>query len=117
MKITDKKLIRRVQILDIAMMCLLYIIQACIFGYVMSYLTDKGLTTGQIGFLSAGFGALAAFLQPVLGRISDRSRYFDWKKQLFIISISFDIKSRNDICLNLFRIIVVFNFFSILKSC
>ena len=91
MKITDKKLIRRVQILDIAMMCLLYIIQACIFGYVMSYLTDKGLTTGQIGFLSAGFGALAAFLQPVLGRISDRSRYFDWKKQLFIISISIEV--------------------------
>ncbi len=91
MKVTDPKLIRRVRILDITMMCLLYIIQACVLGYVMSYLTDKGLTTGQIGFLSAVFGLIAAFLQPILGRISDRSRYFDWKKQLFIISFSIEI--------------------------
>ena len=41
MTVTDKKTIRKVQILDIIMMCLLYMIQACIFGFVMSYLLEK----------------------------------------------------------------------------
>ena len=82
MTVTDKKTIRKVQILDIVMMCLLYMIQACIFGFVMSYLLEKGMTSAAVGSLNAGFAVLAAFLQPTLGRISDRSKYFDWKKQL-----------------------------------
>jgi PPP family 3-phenylpropionic acid transporter len=91
MTVTDKKTIRRVQILDIIMMCLLYMIQACIFGFVMSYLLEKGMTSAAVGSLNAGFAVLAAFLQPTLGRISDRSKYFDWKKQLQIIAVGLEI--------------------------
>ena len=91
MTVTDKKTIRKVQILDIVMMCLLYMIQACIFGFVMSYLLEKGMTSAAVGFLNAGFAVLAAFLQPTLGRISDRSKYFDWKKQLQIVAVGLEI--------------------------
>ena len=83
----DVKLIRRVQILDTLLMCMLYVIQACALGFVMAYLLDAGCSSSEIGFLSAGFAVITAILQPMLGRLSDRSLFFDWKKQLLVLSV------------------------------
>ncbi len=82
---------RKVQILDTMLMCMLYIIQACALGFIMAYLLDKGCTSSEVGVLSAGFAILTAVLQPILGRLSDRSVYFDWKKQLQIIAVGVEI--------------------------
>ena len=91
MKEIDGSVVKRVQILDKILMCMLYVIQACALGFVMAYLLDKGCTSSEVGVLSAGFAILTAVLQPVLGRLADRSQYFDWKKQLLIISVGVEV--------------------------
>ena len=77
---------RRVQILDTLLMCMLYIVQASVLGFVMAFLLDLGCTSSEVGVMTAAFAVLTAILQPMLGRLSDRSLFFDWKKQLFIIA-------------------------------
>ena len=87
----NASVVKRVQLLDKMLMCMLYVIQACALGFIMAYLLDKGCTSSEVGVLSAGFAILTAILQPILGRLADRSLYFDWKKQLMIISVGVEI--------------------------
>ena len=77
---------KKVQILSYMLMILYYIVMCCSLGFFMAYLVQKGVTPGVIGILTSVYSAGAAILQPILGRISDSSPFFDWKKQLFVIS-------------------------------
>ncbi len=76
---------RKIQILSSAMMIVYYVIMAASLGYFMAYLVGAGCTPGFVGILIAVYSAGAAFFQPLLGRISDSSPFFDWKKQLFVL--------------------------------
>jgi PPP family 3-phenylpropionic acid transporter len=55
-------------------------------GYVTFYLTSLGYSAGEIGIVTAIFGVAAAILQPLLGRVADRSRRFGWKPLLLILA-------------------------------
>lgn len=57
------------------------------YGYVAYYLGEFGYSSSEIGLLTSGFAILAAFLQPMLGRIADRNVRFGWKTQLLLMSV------------------------------
>ena len=56
----NASVVKRVQLLDKILMCMLYVIQACALGFIMAYLLDKGCTSSEVGVLSAGFAILTA---------------------------------------------------------
>lgn len=55
-------------------------------GYISYYLTSIGYSAGEVGSLIAAFGVGSAVIQPVLGRIADKSRRFGWKHLLLILA-------------------------------
>ena len=89
----DKNTRLKVRILNILLMALLFVLISAALGYAMTYLLGVGATASEFGVLSAVFVVFTALLQPMLGKISDRSRYFDWKKQLQIIAVGVEINA------------------------
>lgn len=56
------------------------------YGYVTYFLMNWGYTAGEVGIITAVFGALAALLQPLLGRLADRGGRFGWKPLLLCLA-------------------------------
>lgn len=42
------------------------------YSYVTLYLTGSGFSAAEIGMITALFGAMAALLQPLVGKLADR---------------------------------------------
>jgi PPP family 3-phenylpropionic acid transporter len=49
------------------------------YGYITYYLLSKGFSTSSVGIVTAVFGLMGAFLQPVIGRIID-NKVVIWKR-------------------------------------
>lgn len=65
----------------------LYWMNACVaYGYGISYLKEMGFSAGYLGILFAVFSLIAALIQPVVGRIVDKSKRFHWKTVLLILT-------------------------------
>lgn len=69
------------------------IIQSCYwmmmnvsFGYATFYLGGFGYSAGEVGMLTAIFSGVSAVCQPMLGRVADKSRRFNWKVILMLLS-------------------------------
>jgi MFS transporter, PPP family, 3-phenylpropionic acid transporter len=58
-------------------------------GFISLYLQGRGLGTAGIGTVTALFGILAALLQPMLGRICDRSNRLTWRSMILMLSVPF----------------------------
>ena len=54
------------------------------YGYMTYYLSGKGYSTAEIGVISAAFGIISTLLQPVFGRMTDRSEH-GWKIPLSVL--------------------------------
>lgn len=76
---------KKLQILYCQLFGFFYVLYCIGIGYVNIYLTGRGLQPGSIGLITALFGAAAALVQPVLGRIADKSRIFHWKTLLLLL--------------------------------
>lgn len=55
-----------------------------IFGFITFFLKSYGYLPSQVGIIMAVCGFLAAFIQPLLGKLSDRSSLFHWKHILLV---------------------------------
>lgn len=65
----------------------LYWMSGCVaWGYLVSYLAAYSWSATACGFLAGGFAFGAAVLQPLLGRIADRSSRFHWKNLLLLMA-------------------------------
>lgn len=65
----------------------LYWMSACVaWGYGISYLKELGFSAGYLGIMFALFALAAAVLQPITGRIVDKSRRFHWKRMLLLLT-------------------------------
>ena len=60
-------------------------------GFISLYLLEVGVSNSMIGVITALFGIISAFLQPVFGRISDRNIKASWKKLMLIFLFAFGI--------------------------
>lgn len=61
---------------------------ACVaWGYGVSYLSGYGFSAGVLGTMFALFALGAAVVQPLIGRIIDRSKRFHWKRVLLFLTI------------------------------
>lgn len=70
----------------------LYWMSGCVaWGYFVSYLTEYGYSALLGGFLAAGFSLTAAVLQPVLGRIADKSARFHWKRIFVLLAAATEL--------------------------
>lgn len=58
-------------------------------GFISLYLQGRGLSNGGIGTVTAIFGLLAALVQPVLGKITDRSRQLTWRSMALMLAIPY----------------------------
>lgn len=52
------------------------------YSYVTLYLTGSGFSAAEIGMITALFGAMAALLQPLVGKLADRGGKYGWKPQM-----------------------------------
>lgn len=55
-------------------------------GFTSLYLLEEGVSNSQIGIITAVFAIGSAVLQPIFGRICDRSEKISWKSMLLTIS-------------------------------
>lgn len=55
------------------------------YSYVTLYLLHQDFSAGQIGIITAVFGALAALIQPIIGRLADQGGKSGWKPQTLIM--------------------------------
>lgn len=55
-------------------------------GYTAFCLGEAGFGAGAIGALTALYGLISALLQPMLGRVADKSRRIGWKTLLLVLS-------------------------------
>lgn len=51
-------------------------------GFTSLYLLNEGVSNTAIGVITALFGTMSAILQPVLGRICDKSMKLSWKNMM-----------------------------------
>ena len=51
-------------------------------GFTSLYLLGEGAANATIGIVTAVFGAISAIIQPILGRICDKSEKISWKGML-----------------------------------
>lgn len=58
-------------------------------GFISLYLQGRGLGNAAIGSVTAFFGILAAFFQPLLGGITDQSSRLTWRKMILILAIPY----------------------------
>lgn len=88
------------------------------YTYVTLYLLGVGFTAGNVGLITAGFGTLAAILQPNLGRLADRYDRFGWKPQILVMS-GLAILDMTGLLLINEKMIqgILFGFFLMLLSC
>lgn len=78
---------KRYSIFCSALMASYYIIQVCVLGYTVYYLSSNSYSTFEIGILLSVFGIIAAIVQPVLGHIADRNKIIDFKNILICLSL------------------------------
>lgn len=88
------------------------------YSYVTLFLLGAGFKPGTIGLITAGFGTLAAILQPNLGRWADQNKKFGWKPLILVMSALCFVDM---ICLNVIqeRSVqgILFGLFLTLLSC
>ena len=53
-------------------------------GFISLYLLGEGVSNTTIGIITALFGIISAILQPILGRICDKSEKVSWKNMMLI---------------------------------
>lgn len=70
----------------IALQCTNTMLSCVGSGYAVYFLTENGYTTAATGILLGVFNAIAIIIQPILGRLADKSRTFTWKRQLMIMA-------------------------------
>ena len=58
-------------------------------GFISLYLQGRGLGNAAIGSVTAFFGILAAFFQPLLGGITDQSSRLTWRRMILILAIPY----------------------------
>ena len=58
-------------------------------GFISLYLQGRGLSSAGIGNVTAAFGMMAALLQPVLGRITDRDSRVTWRGMILSLTFPF----------------------------
>lgn len=56
-------------------------------GFTSLYLLEEGVTNSEIGIITAVFAIASAILQPIFGRMCDKSDKISWKSMLIIIGI------------------------------
>lgn len=62
----------------------------CVGGsFVSLYLQERGIDNTGIGVVTALCGTGSAILQPLLGRVCDRSSVLTWKKMILLLEIPF----------------------------
>lgn len=83
----NTKKINKEQILAVLLFAFFYIIQLCLIGYTITFFKACGASEQIAGIVVAIACAIATFLQPVLGNVADRSRRFNWKIILYILTI------------------------------
>ena len=54
-------------------------------GFTSLYLLEEGVTNSQIGVITAVFAICSAILQPIFGRICDKSEKISWKSMLLTV--------------------------------
>lgn len=52
------------------------------FGFISLYLLGEGVSNSAIGIVAAVAGLFSAFIQPMFGRICDRSQKINWKNMI-----------------------------------
>ncbi|WP_294427375.1 MFS transporter [uncultured Treponema sp.] len=57
------------------------------YGYITFYLLSRGFSASGIGIITATFGLIGAFAQPIFGRLVDRGRS-GWKSLSFILILA-----------------------------
>ena len=58
-------------------------------GFISLYLQGRGLSSAGIGNVTAAFGMMAALLQHVLGRITDRDSRVTWRGMILSLTFPF----------------------------
>lgn len=56
-------------------------------GFISLFLQGIGSSESQIGVSVAIFSTITAVLQPIMGNIRDRVKFFNWKRMLTYFSI------------------------------
>lgn len=57
------------------------------YSYVTLYLLGQGFSAGNVGVITAVFGAVSALLQPIIGKVADQGGRTGWKPQLMLMLI------------------------------
>ena len=91
-----------------------YVIVLCAIGYATVFLRSAGVSEAGTGTIVATACIVAALLQPVLGRISDKVRGVDWKRLsialglLLLVSFVFVYFSKNALLVASFFAVIIF---------
>lgn len=80
------KKINKEQVLAVLLFAFFYILQLCLIGYTITFFKACGSSEQVAGIVVAVACAIATFLQPVLGNVADRSKRFNWKIILYILT-------------------------------
>lgn len=63
-------------------MAIFYIVEICMLGYAVYFLSENDITALEIGILLGISGLIAAIIQPILGYIADKYEKVDFKSLL-----------------------------------